>query len=258
MAYSGIELLKSLALSKVSAQLTLSSQRGRVQAWIKDGSLVRLSGCDVKQLRNHLMEPDPTITMAPARGGFVSNVDVSLTELLEEITGTRPKAQEASPNAPIMLTGAPSSGDDTGLLRKVLGISGRRDTEPYEFEPATVEASKEQASKDIDTGAAPQPATGPVPAQPKPSELEVVFAEGKPSQKFVGRDPRCEVIVDDPKVSRRHACILFTGFQFRIEDLNSTNGTRVNGVPIKNCSVDPGARVEVGSTGLILKVGSSR
>ncbi|HME91412.1 MAG TPA: FHA domain-containing protein, partial [Myxococcaceae bacterium] len=45
----------------------------------------------------------------------------------------------------------------------------------------------------------------------------------------LGRSPRCEIALDDDKVSRRHARIRLVGGQARIADLGSRNGTRVNG-----------------------------
>ena len=48
-----------------------------------------------------------------------------------------------------------------------------------------------------------------------------------------GRDPACDVVVDDVEVSRHHARIYQSGIDFFLEDLNSTNGTLLNGKPVK-------------------------
>jgi len=45
----------------------------------------------------------------------------------------------------------------------------------------------------------------------------------------LGRDPRNDVVIDHPQVSRRHACIARQSNAWVIEDLESTNGTFVNG-----------------------------
>jgi uncharacterized protein YraI len=47
-----------------------------------------------------------------------------------------------------------------------------------------------------------------------------------------GRDPDNDITLDDTEVSRNHARLLRRGQQVIIEDLNSTNGTLVNGKPI--------------------------
>lgn len=45
----------------------------------------------------------------------------------------------------------------------------------------------------------------------------------------VGRDEGCGIRLDDPSVSRRHARVLVQDDHATVEDLNSTNGTLVNG-----------------------------
>jgi serine/threonine protein kinase len=42
---------------------------------------------------------------------------------------------------------------------------------------------------------------------------------------FIGRDPTCEIRIEDRKASRQHARLEFDGTYYRIIDLNSTNGT---------------------------------
>ncbi len=55
------------------------------------------------------------------------------------------------------------------------------------------------------------------------------FAEGSIT---IGRAPDNMIVIDDPSVSNRHAVMELTGETYRLKDLESTNGTRVNGVPI--------------------------
>ncbi len=46
----------------------------------------------------------------------------------------------------------------------------------------------------------------------------------------LGRDPRCDVVIDHPQVSRTHARITRRDQGWQIEDLDSTNGTFLNGM----------------------------
>ncbi|MEA3374897.1 MAG: FHA domain-containing protein [Chloroflexota bacterium] len=48
----------------------------------------------------------------------------------------------------------------------------------------------------------------------------------------LGRDPRNDIVISHPQVSRRHARITREGDTWVIEDLDSTNGTFVNGRPV--------------------------
>ncbi|MEI8376369.1 MAG: FHA domain-containing protein, partial [Planctomycetota bacterium] len=49
---------------------------------------------------------------------------------------------------------------------------------------------------------------------------------------LVGRDNTCDLVLADPRVSRRHARLVRSGDQVSIEDLGSPNGTFVNGLRI--------------------------
>jgi hypothetical protein len=44
----------------------------------------------------------------------------------------------------------------------------------------------------------------------------------------IGRDLKCEVVVNDPEISRNHCRLTVQGNGYQVEDLESTNGTFVN------------------------------
>src|SRR5262249_60436922 len=48
----------------------------------------------------------------------------------------------------------------------------------------------------------------------------------------VGRGPDNTIVVNDPSISTHHAQLLLEGDTYRLKDLDSTNGTRVNGKPV--------------------------
>jgi hypothetical protein len=49
----------------------------------------------------------------------------------------------------------------------------------------------------------------------------------------LGRAPDNDIILEDPKVSRHHAVIAFTGERYSVTDLESANGTFVNGIMVR-------------------------
>lgn len=49
----------------------------------------------------------------------------------------------------------------------------------------------------------------------------------------LGRHPRCEIVLDDGAISRRHAQILESHGNFFVEDLRSRNGTQLNGRTVR-------------------------
>jgi DNA-binding SARP family transcriptional activator len=65
----------------------------------------------------------------------------------------------------------------------------------------------------------------------------------------VGRTPDCDIVLNDPDVSRRHAEVLRHGADWAVRDLGSTNGTRVDGRRVQGVvALRDGARMTVGST----------
>lgn len=66
----------------------------------------------------------------------------------------------------------------------------------------------------------------------------------------IGRLPECAISLDDPNVSRRHAQIRREGLDVVIVDLGSTNGTKVNGVPVHQQRLLPGDTITIGTTTL--------
>jgi hypothetical protein len=69
----------------------------------------------------------------------------------------------------------------------------------------------------------------------------------------LGRLPECDIVVNDPNVSRRHAEFRRTTDGVVVTDLGSTNGTRVNGVPVREQQLVSGDEITVGSTTLVFE-----
>jgi hypothetical protein len=64
----------------------------------------------------------------------------------------------------------------------------------------------------------------------------------------IGRSKECDIQVDDPNVSRRHAEVRQEGTTYWIVDLGSTNGIEVNGRRLKRAKLEDGDTVTLGST----------
>lgn len=69
---------------------------------------------------------------------------------------------------------------------------------------------------------------------------------------LVGQSSVCTLRLTDRSVSRRHAALRREANAWRLEDLASTNGTRVNGVRIKEAFLSGGELVTLGSTSVRL------
>ncbi|WCB91341.1 hypothetical protein DSM104299_00012 [Baekduia alba] len=88
----------------------------------------------------------------------------------------------------------------------------------------------------------------------------IVVVDGKrllvpPGGAVIGRSRECDIVVDDSNVSRRHAEISPGGQGWRIQDLGSTNGVRVNGRQVDGPHpLESGDRLELGTVSVTFEV----
>jgi hypothetical protein len=67
------------------------------------------------------------------------------------------------------------------------------------------------------------------------------------SSLVLGRDPACNLVINDVEVSRRHARFIAQSGGYAIEDLGSTNGTFIDEQRIKGVvPLKPGASIRLG------------
>jgi hypothetical protein len=113
---------------------------------------------------------------------------------------------------------------------------------------------------------APQPAPEPAPAETRlfsPSEAAAaglgsdaaIVIDGRRVSierdvTVIGRSSACDVVLDDANASRRHAELRLRGRAAVLVDLESTNGTAVNGRRIREQPLSDGDRITIGSTAL--------
>ncbi len=63
----------------------------------------------------------------------------------------------------------------------------------------------------------------------------------------VGRDPKCDIFLNDMTVSRLHATISVKPDGCTISDENSFNGVWVNNRAIETCALQPGDVIQIGA-----------
>jgi pSer/pThr/pTyr-binding forkhead associated (FHA) protein len=86
----------------------------------------------------------------------------------------------------------------------------------------------------------------------------VLLDAGRPGRVFplsqletsVGRAEQSDIALADPGVSRNHARIIREGDDFIVEDLRSTNGTEVNGQPVRRRRLADGDVVKLANSTL--------
>jgi pSer/pThr/pTyr-binding forkhead associated (FHA) protein len=97
------------------------------------------------------------------------------------------------------------------------------------------------------------------PAQKIPGRLQasLVIIEGQAqgmeylvtkAYTVIGRDPASDITPRDSRISRQHAVIVYVDGSYILKDLDSTNGTFMNGASIKQASLRHGDKFRVGET----------
>ena len=74
---------------------------------------------------------------------------------------------------------------------------------------------------------------------------------------FIGRDPeKCQIVLDDPEVSKVHAVIKRTMLNYTLEDLDSANGIILNGERVNKSELSNGDEFLIGDTTLTVTISS--
>ena len=98
-------------------------------------------------------------------------------------------------------------------------------------------------------------------------ELKLILAKGEPKGKgivvakmpsTIGRDPTCDVVIANAKVSRKHCAIEAEGDQAVIVDAGSGNGTFVNGQKVERQALTAGDKVVIGPLGFVVEIDGNR
>lgn len=102
----------------------------------------------------------------------------------------------------------------------------------------------------------------PRTAEPGPASYRLTVIEGsdtgvtftidasRPQRVLVGTSAACDVKLADRRASRRHLSLEIAGRRLRVTDLDSTNGTFVDGVAITGAFLSGGEIVRLGATAL--------
>jgi len=74
-----------------------------------------------------------------------------------------------------------------------------------------------------------------------------------PAQR-IGRASNCGLILSDTRISATHIGISFRNGEFRLKDLESTNGTLLNGSPVTEFALKDGDQIRIGRTVLRMEI----
>jgi len=70
----------------------------------------------------------------------------------------------------------------------------------------------------------------------------------------IGRGSEADITVDDTGTSRKHVEILWDGTRGQVNDLGSTNGSKLNGQPVTKAPLPADSIIEIGRTRIVFRV----
>jgi pSer/pThr/pTyr-binding forkhead associated (FHA) protein len=115
---------------------------------------------------------------------------------------------------------------------------------------------------DASAAYAAEAGVGEVEELPSGSALLVVKRGPNAGSRFLldqpvtsaGRGPGCDIFLDEVTSSRRHAEFRRENGTFRIVDLDSLNGTYVNGKPVASAMLANGDEIQIGKFRLVVLI----
>ncbi len=70
----------------------------------------------------------------------------------------------------------------------------------------------------------------------------------------IGRGSEADITVDDTGISRRHLQVTWDGRRAQVEDLGSTNGSKLDGEPLRKAILEPESVITAGRTRIVFRV----
>ncbi len=169
--------------------------------------------------RDRILAPNTfTVTLSPADDEKMAALGGALGEELDTLVQTHAKAQGYSFAGPVSITLQRDDQMSTGTLR--------------------VESTT---------------------AQGRVAWRGVVDVEGRrhalvKARTVIGRGSDADITISDAGTSRKHVEILWDGERAMVRDMNSTNGTTLNGRKVVEAALPPDSTVTIGRTDIVFRV----
>jgi hypothetical protein len=196
-----------------------------------------------------------TIELSQTDYDRLADYEDDLSEDLVAAAQEHAESQGYQPGGPLEVELVLGEGLETGVFRVRPATAKRAGHEPVAAVPPRQHAPSGTAVEQPPVHHAPR-------ANPSARPWLDIEGDRYPllgSLTTLGRDDSADVVVDDPGVSRRHSEIRVTTdgphLVTSIRDLNSTNGTFVNGERITSQRLHDGDRLTLGRTTAIFRAG---
>lgn len=195
--------------------------------------------------------------------------ETQLSRSLGEIVQEQLDNEGWSTHGPIKIRFARDENYRTGIFAIESSVDNQDTAPPTAQPPRDLPQSYRPASNLPPSGAdepstqligATPPVAPPAPPAARSIYQHIIVVDGPNTRSalhegknVIGRGSSCDVKVTDTGVSRQHAEIIVTGPNAIVQDLNSTNGTLVNGRKISNQRLTHGDVVRLGHSVLVYR-----
>ncbi|GAA2498476.1 DUF3662 and FHA domain-containing protein [Terrabacter carboxydivorans] len=168
-------------------------------------------------------------------------------------------SQGYQPGGPLEVQLVEGEGLETGVFRVRPATAKQAGREPAREQAPAAPRPQTSAGTVIDEAPVQRPAPRSNPSARPWLDISGDRYPLLGSITTLGRDETADIVVDDPGVSRRHSEIRVTTdgphLVTSIRDLNSTNGTFVNGDRISSQRLQDGDRLTIGRTSATFRAG---
>jgi hypothetical protein len=217
----------------------------------------------VKEMEDHRMNSvskvyvpnEYTIYLSPADREQFTNYEDALTAELQEYVGEHARREGyVLITSPVVLfeTDDDLSIGEFGIATRMVQRERREGAPPVPraeqgatmvYKPRASQVPTEEASP-ADLGVAQEVVT---------LTLDGTQHEITKRRVVLGRSKECDIQLQDPNVSRRHAELRQEGSAYWVVDLDSTNGIQVNGRRTSRIKLESGDRITFGSTDAVFE-----
>jgi hypothetical protein len=217
----------------------------------------------VKEMEDHRMVSvsrvyvpnEYTVYLSPTDREQFTGYESSLLNELQEYLGEHARREGyvlLTPPAVAIETDADLSIGEFGIATRM--VQGR----PAEQQEAAPPPQLEPGATMVYKPRTPLPEDGPPMEVALAQEIVTLTLDGKRHEVdkrrvVIGRSRECDIQLTDPNVSRRHAELRQEGSAYWLVDLDSTNGSAVNGHRSARAKLESGDTITIGSTDLLFE-----
>ena len=200
-----------------------------------------------------------TVYLAPTDRDQFEGYEDALVGELQDYLGQHARREEyelLSPPSVSMETDADLSIGEFGIATRMVQRESRT-REPGEPTSQAVAGATMIYRPEPEPEPEPEPVAEPEPIPEAPPAILRAGAAEYPLDRgklVIGRSRECDVRLADPNVSRKHAEVRQEGPNFYVVDLDSTNGTEVNGRRARRARLADGDTILLGSTELLFQL----